>query len=194
MNATTACVQTTLTADANANTTTLSVSDLTGFTVDGRGFISDGINGELFTVRALSGSTGAGTVTTSQPVSRRYATVSGVYALQERKYSIDPATYGIPTLVRSVDGQTAVPIAAGIETLQINYRLNTNCPVPPNLTPPCDTTAVPASNAVWNQVSEVIVTLQAKSPRPLSTGQWFRPQSTTVSVQPRNILVYQQGS
>jgi hypothetical protein len=124
-------------------------------------------------------------------LTQSYSPPSGVYALQERKYSVDNATYGLPTLVRSTDGQAAVPIAAGISTFQIQYRLSTGCPTPPNLTPECNRTFVPANNATWNQVSEVIVTLQARSPRPLSTGQLFVPQPTTIRVQPRNILVYQ---
>jgi prepilin-type N-terminal cleavage/methylation domain-containing protein len=186
MNATTACVQTTLASDANANTTTLSVLDLTGFTVNGRGYVGDQVNGELFTVAAKSGSTGAGTITTSQPVSRKYVAVSGVYALQERKYSLDNVTYGIPTLVRSIDGQPAVPVAAGIRNLLITYLLTQGCPN-------CATTNVPASNAIWNQVSEVVVTITAQSPQPLTTGALYIPQATTVSVQPRNLLAYRSG-
>jgi len=191
MNATTACVVTTLASAVTAGSPTFTVKDLSGFTVNGHAFIGDNTTGELFTVRSLSGTSGQGTITATAPLASDYAAASGVYALQERKYSLDNVTYGLPTLVRSIDGQAAVPVAAGIQQFQVEYRLNSGCPTPPSLTPDCIKTAVPANNAEWNQVSEVIVTLRAQSPRALSTGQLFVPQATTVRVQPRNILVYQ---
>ncbi len=184
MNATTACVVATLQAASVANGTTLSVSDLTGFTVNGRGFISDGVNTEFFTISALSGTTGPGTITATQPMARGYGFSSGVYALQERKYSIDRVTYApIPTLVRSIDGQAAVPIAAGVDSLDIRYRLIAGCPN-------CQIVPVPADNPTWNQVSEVRVTITAQSPRQLSGGAYYTEGPTTVTVQPRNLLAY----
>jgi len=184
MNATTACVTPTLQAASAANGTTLSVSDLTGFTANGRGFVSDGVNGELFSISALSGTTGAGTITTSQALTRGYGVGSGVYALQERTYSIDTVTYApIPTLVRSINGQAAVPIAAGIESLVIQYRLNEGCPN-------CTLRNVPANNPEWNQVSEVVLTIRAQSPKKLTGRDFYREGPTKVSVQPRNLLAY----
>ena len=95
-------------------------------------------------------------------------------------------TYGIPTLVRSIDGQPAVPIAAGIRNLLITYRLTQGCPN-------CTSVNVPANAAEWNLVSEVVVTITAQSPQPLTTGALYIPQATTVSVQPRNLLAYRSG-
>src|SRR5262249_13211937 len=104
--------------------------------------------------------------------------------LQERKYSIDAVTYApIPTLVRSIDGQAAVPIAAGINQLEIRYRLTAGCP-------DCTVVPVPANNPEWNQVSEGKVTITAQSPRRLSGGAFYNEDPTTVFVQPRNLLAY----
>src|SRR6185436_13949531 len=131
-----------------------------------------------------SGTTGAGTITTSQALTRGYGVGSGVYALQERTYSIDTVTYApTPTLVRSINGQAAVPIAAGIESLVIQYRLNQGCPN-------CTLRDVPANNPEWNQVSEVVLTIRAQSPKKLTGRDFYREGPTKVSVQPRNLLAY----
>jgi hypothetical protein len=185
VSATTACTQTTLSAALAAGGNSIAVRDLTGFKVDALAYISSGVAGEFLRVTALSGASGAGTVTTDSTLTQSYVVNSGVWALEERVYRIDSSTYSQPALTRSINRQAAVPIATGIEQFDVSYRLNENCPS-------CTEIALPPDNPTWVEVTEVIVSLRARSRAPLSTGSVFLV-STTSAVQPRNILAFRSS-
>lgn len=176
----TTCIQASLTAPLAAGATQLAVDDVGGFRVDGWGYVAGAVPGEFFRVTGVSASSGAGTVTTDTNLAQNYPTGGGVFAFEERTYAIDGTTYGQPVLTRSTDRRSAVPVAGGIESLDVQYRLNQNCPS-------CTVVDLPADNPTWVQVSEVIVNLTAVSSQLLSTGNRFR-QSATVTVQPRNLI------
>lgn len=180
--ANTSCPATTLTPNAlNAGGTSLTVNDVSGFQVNGMGYVSSGaLAGEIFHVTAVSGTSGAGTVTTDTAIAQNHIVGSAVYALEQRTYAIDPTTYGQPALTRSINGQAAMPIVTGIETLDVRYRLNQGCPS-------CTEIDLPPDNPTWVQVSEVIVSVTARSSAPLAGGATFR-QSSTVAIQPRNLI------
>jgi prepilin-type N-terminal cleavage/methylation domain-containing protein len=192
----TTCVQATLQTAAAAGATALSVDNLTGFTVNKYAFINGTSTGEYFQVQALSGSSGAGTVTSATGLVNAYPASSGVYALQERVYSIDTASFpttanAVPTLVVRIDRATSggqplrVPVAANIDRLDIQYRQNENC------TPgPCTVVDLPADNATWNQVGEVLITLRARSNVNQSTNSPYFETAGPVSIQPRNLLAF----
>jgi len=192
----TTCVQATLQGATAAGATTLSVDNLTGFTVNKYAFINGTSSGEYFQVQSLSGSSGAGTVISATPLVNDYPTSSGIYALQERTYSIDTANFPtttnpVPTLVVQIDRATSggqpvtIPVAANIDRLDIQYRENQAC------TPgPCTQVDLPADNATWNQVSEVLLTLRARSNVNQSTSQPFFETAGPVAIQPRNLLAY----
>jgi type II secretory pathway pseudopilin PulG len=192
----TTCVQATLQAATAAGATTLSVDNLTGFTVNKYAFINGTSTGEYFKVQSLSGSSGAGTVTSATPLANAYPTSSGVYAMQERTYSIDTVNFPttsnpVPTLVLQTDRATSagqplmIPVAANIDRLDIQYRENQGCSPGP-----CTTVDLPADNATWNQVSEVLVTVRARSNVNQSTNQPFFETAGPVAIQPRNLLAY----
>ena len=180
ISSTTTCIVATLTSAAAAGATQLPVDDVSGFRVDGWGYVVGAVPGELFHVTAVSATSGAGNVTTDTTLAQSYPLGGGVYALEERVYAIDTTTYGQPVLTRSINRGAAQPIAGGIESLNVRYRLNQNCPS-------CTVIDLPADNPTWNQVSEVILGATAVSRQNLSTGRGCanRQRST---VQPRNLV------
>jgi len=192
----TTCVQATLQTATAAGATTLSVDNLAGFTVNKYAFINGTSTGEYFQVQSLSGSSGAGTVTSATGLVNAYPASSGVYAVLERTYSIDTVNFPttsnpVPTLVMRIDRATAsgqpvnIPVAANIDRLDIQYRENQGC------TPgPCTVVDMPADNATWNQVSEVLVSMRARSSINQSTRQPFFESAGPIAIQPRNLLAY----
>lgn len=198
ISATTVCVQATLTAATAIGATSLSVDNLAGFKVGGWTYIVGTTPGEIFRVSALSGSTGPGTVTSATPLTQAYPATGGVYGFEERTYAIDTANFGTPTLTLDIDRQAATagvpanPVAAGISALNIQYRLTTNCP-PSGAG--CTMSNLPANNATWLLVNQVVVSMTAQSLRTLATGPpgGLFTESATVSIQPRNIVTFRTG-
>jgi prepilin-type N-terminal cleavage/methylation domain-containing protein len=182
---TTTCVQADLTSALTAGATTLQVDNLAGFTVDGLGYIVSNVPGEFFHVTAVSGTSGAGTITTDTSLAQNYPIGAGAYALEERTYNIDSTNYSIPTLVLSTNRHAAFPIAMGIETLDVQYRLTQNCPT-------CTVVDLPPDDPTWVQVSEVILNMTARSLQRLSVGGLFR-ESSTIAIQPRNLVTLRSG-
>lgn len=179
--ATTCVLPTTLSSALNAGGTQLSIADLTGFTVDGMGYVSRGAAaGEFFHVTAVSGSSGAGTITTDSSITQSHIVGSGVWALERRTYSIGSAG-GQPALLRRINTQAALPIAIGITQLNVRYRQNVNCPS-------CTEIDLPSGNPAWNQVTEVLVTVTAQSNANLAGNTTRFTQSATVAIQPRNLI------
>jgi prepilin-type N-terminal cleavage/methylation domain-containing protein len=198
ISATTVCVQAPLSAAVNAGATSFTVDELAGFKVDGWAYIVGTTPGEIFQVSALSAASGPGTVTSATPLTQNYPATGGVYGFEERTYAIDAVNYGVPTLTLDIDRQAALagvpanPVAAGISALDIQYRLTNNCPP---ATSACDMTNLPADNATWLQVNQVVVSITAQSLRTLATGPpgGLFTDSATVSIQPRNIVTFRTG-
>ena len=211
----TTCPQSTLTADAAGNSTVLSVADIRGFAVGAMAYLI-GPNsqpaGEFITVTGVttgsscaSSTPNCGTLTTTSSHVQYPAASSGLYGLEQRVYSIDATNYPttaapVPTLVRNLNGTGNQPIAVGIESLDVQYRLNSACPSTgcsgtctnqgsPATSSLCDQ---PSANAVWLTVSQVVVTMSARSSTTLTTGGFFREQVTS-SLQPRNLLVFRSS-
>src|SRR5262245_54979982 len=174
-----ACVVATLMGPLEVGETELTVDDVSGFQVGGLGYVAGAVRGEIFRVTAVSGSSGPGTVSTDSALAQSYPSGSGVYGLEERTYAVDMATYDQPVLTRSVNRQTAQPLARGIESLRIRYRLDQNCPT-------CAVVDLPSDAPTWAQVKEILIGATAVSPQNLSTGERLR-ESATVTVQPLNL-------
>ena len=122
------------------------------------------MRGEIVRVTAVSGSSGQGTIRTDTALVQSYPSGSGVYALEERTYAVDTKTYEQPVLTRSVNRQTAQPLARGIESLRIRYRLDQNCPT-------CTVVDLPSDDPTWAQLNEVLISATAVSRQNLSTGE-----------------------
>jgi len=176
------CVNSTTTADVVTGSTTISVQNVNGFVVGMRAYIrgTDG-SGEFFTISAVS--SGSNTITRSPAASQAYASTSGVYAIDERTYSINhwAASWGdTPELMLEINNQGAQSFAVGIEKLDIQYQLARNCP-------PCDTVNIPATDDEWRLVQQIFLTVTARSDKKNLNGQYYR-RTLTVGVKPRNLL------
>ncbi len=174
----------------SASTDTVAVGDLSikvesseGFAGDSRGYIRHpNGSGEFFDVASVPSSTELivkGMLTTSYPPT------SGVYAVDERHYFLDwftsPGGQSVPQLMVQIGSETPLSFAAGIEKLAIRYELRANC------NPKCDVVDLPANNAEWHLVEQVLLELTSRSALSDREGVYFR-RTVAVGVKPRNIL------
>jgi type II secretory pathway pseudopilin PulG len=177
------CVTAAVQSPVAVGDTSIPVDSVNGFTVGVRGYICDNNCGtsELFTITGLNSDTN--TLTRDTGSASAYATDSTVYLVDERVYYIDQTTTpwgSVPELVMQIDNQAPQSFAIGIETLDVTYQLNRNCPA-------CDTVSLPASDDEWRLVQELFLTVTARSDRPNQSGQYYR-RTLKVSVKPRNLL------
>jgi Tfp pilus assembly protein PilW len=177
--ATSGCAVAALMGPLGAGETELAVDDVSGFQVDGLAYVAGAVRGEIFRVTAVSAPSGAGVIRTDTALAQSYPVGGGVYALEERTYAVDTSSYEQPVLTRSVNRQAAQPLARGIESLRIRYRLNENCPT-------CTVVDLPSDDPTWVQVNEILVSATAVSRQTLSTGERLR-ESATVTVEPLNL-------
>jgi hypothetical protein len=136
--------------------------------------------GEYFDVTSVISPTQLGK---SKTLSRSYPETSGVYAIDERRFFIQNFTNPrgvVPELMLQVGSDSPQSFAVGIEKLNIQYQLRQNCP-------PCDVVDLPASNAEWSVVEQVLLNITARSEVPDEKGNYFR-RTVAVGVKPRNLL------
>jgi len=168
-------------AAVNRNESAVPVESADGFAAGMRAYIRhpDG-RGEFFDVTAVNSPTELGK---SQLLSRDYPASSGVYAVDERRFSIETwwTAHGPePQLLLQVGANLPQPLAGGIEKLDVHYQLRRNCP-------PCDVVALPSSSEEWAVVDALHVALTARSELPDTKGNYFR-RTIAVNVAPRNLL------
>lgn len=157
------------------------VSSSEGFSAGMHAYIRhpDG-EGEYFDVSSVVSATQLGK---TQTLSRNYPETSGVYAIDERRFYIQNFTNArgtVPELMLQVGSQSPQSFAVGIEKLNIQYQLRRNCP-------PCDVVDIPANNAEWSVVEQVLLNVTARSELPDKQGSYYR-RTITVGVKPRNLL------
>jgi len=168
-------------SQVNASGSTVPVQASDGFAQGMRAYIRapDG-TGEYFDVTGVASGT---QLTKSQTLSQDYPATSGVYAIDERKFSIADASTpsGVqPQLMMQVGGAAAQSFAIGIEKLDVHYQLQQNCP-------PCDVVTLPTSDAQWAIVDSVLLDVTARSAKKDATGNYYR-RTISVNVKPRNLL------
>ena len=174
-----ACVATATNAIHGAGTVAISVDEADGFGQARMGYLRhlDG-GGEFFTIADVD--TGASTITRGEPATRDFPVGSGVFAVDERSYSLDTGEPGASRLMLDVDRAGEVPFASGISGFSVHYILERNCP-------PCDVVDLPADDAEWRLVNEVAVTLTAETVNPLRSEDHYSETRTVVG-KPRNLL------
>ena len=177
------CVRSTVPSGtvATRSSSTVPVESSQGFTAGMRAYIRhpDG-SGEYFDVSAVNGPTEIGK---AQLLSRDYPDGSGVYAVDERRFSIEPwsTPHGPePELLLQIGSKPPQPFAAAVEKLDIHYELRRNCP-------PCDVVGLPNSGEEWALVDAVQLSLTARSELPDVKGDYYR-RTVTVDVKPRNLM------
>jgi type II secretory pathway pseudopilin PulG len=168
-------------AVATRDASDVPVESTQGFVPGMRAYIRhpDG-SGEFFDVTSVDSPTELGK---AQLLSRDYPALSGVYAVDERRFSIETwsTTHGPqPELLLQIGTKLPQPLAAGIEKLDVHYQLRRNCPA-------CDVVGLPASSDEWALVASIQVALTARSELPDAKGNYYR-RTIAVSVKPRNLL------
>jgi type II secretory pathway pseudopilin PulG len=174
------CVRTTLTAAASASDSRVTVASITGFAAGTRVYVRNpNGTGELFNISSISSSNmrlnKSGTLTQAYPIG------SGVFAVDERSYAIDTTTNpALPQLTVALSANTPTPFASGIESMNIQYQLERNCPT-------CDVVDLPANDAEWALVRQVLLNVTARSSVTGTKGQYVRV-SHQIGVKPRNLV------
>jgi Tfp pilus assembly protein PilW len=152
--ATMQCAIATVQAVAAVGATSIAVDDASKFEIGGRLYIRESnATGSYYGV--LTVDTAANTLILAQPLVNALPVGAGVYAIEERTYSVAMIN-GQPTLTVSIDSGTAWPLVQGVEVFDVLYYLGP-CTLNSNGTLNC-ASAVPApapGAPEWNQVKAV---------------------------------------
>ncbi len=139
-------------------------------------------SGEFFDISTVVSSTSLGK---AGALSQSYPPTSGVYAIDERRFFLTPVTHPGGTVRSHLMMQigTGVPMsfAVGIERLNVEYQLGSNC------NPTCNVVDLPQTIPEWQQVEQVHIGITARSNAPDAAGNYME-RSVEVAVKPRNIL------
>ena len=177
------CIRTGLREAELAGTTELRVASSTGFAPGMMIYVLGTATSEYAKIRAIqdfADEPSTDTLELDRPLTQPYPTGSGVYALEERRYEIwvDPLT-GSSTLRLAIDEGQARAIALGIRSIDVQYRLRENCPA-------CTVVPLPADDAQWRRVTDVVIDVSASLRSPL-TGNLYSV-SEKIRVKPRNLV------
>ncbi len=169
------CIRTATNANASAGESTLQVDQTDGFQVGDLVYVTpNGAEGGFYTLTGV----GAQSLTLSPPLSEDHPLGTGIYALDERVYAVDPSTYGRPVLTVAMNGGSPQPLVDGVEAFNIQYLL-APCP-------PCTPVDLPADATEWRQVREVSISATVRSYKAGGDGQ-FLYESGQFNVKPRNL-------
>jgi hypothetical protein len=169
------CVRSALTAMTSNGTTSLSVSDASGFAADTLVLVHTAAGQQYSFVTGVAGNV----ITIEDPATIDFPVGSGVFAIDERVYGIDdigPA----PRLMLTINRGAEQAFANGMRDLQVQYVLANNCP-------PCDVVDIPANDTEWRLVNEVIVTAQAETVGAVRAEDQVSLRETS-RAKPRNLL------
>jgi hypothetical protein len=169
------CIRTVTTTAAAAGSSQLVVQDASEFAADDWVYIR-GNSGAGRSYRV--GSVGGSTITLTGPLGEDYGTGSGVFASEERVYSVDTSG-GDRMLTVSIDGGDPQPLVDGVEQFNVKYKV-APCP-------PCSSVNEPADADEWLLVRELDIKVRVRSRRKNRSGEWIRLVGNT-NVKPRNLL------
>jgi type II secretory pathway pseudopilin PulG len=168
------CIRTVSTASAPIGQTYVDVQSTSGFAVGDWVYLRDSAgSGDSFTLTSIA----PDRLYLSDAVDRVYGAGSGVYAVEERHYSISTAI-GRPVLMVTVDGGTAQPLVDNVEAFNVKY-VTTPCP-------PCDELDEPTDDD-WPLVREVSVRVTVRSAHQNRSGEYVRLTDET-NIKPRNLI------
>jgi prepilin-type N-terminal cleavage/methylation domain-containing protein len=167
------CVQSALADDAATGGNGLTVASAQGFAVGTTGYVTNGSNGDFFKITSVSGTV----LTTDATWSRPYpAASSSVYAMQERIYRVSTAIDSRgPVLTSQRDRGSEEVFADGVTALNVRYRKTDDSVVD-----------LPASDAEWRLVKEVLLSVTARSLTTLPGGG-FHQETASFTIKPRNL-------
>ncbi len=169
------CNRTILKARALQNTSEMKLESTAGFEVGQWLYLIKNTGyGQFFKIVSVEGQW----VTVDGTFKRNFGRNSGVYAIEERVYEIVQYD-GVSTLTVAIDGDDPQPMARGIESFDVQYRM-APCP-------PCDAVDIPTSDTEWRVVREVEISVTAKSDRPGSDGKHLEVENKA-TIKPRNLI------
>lgn len=177
------CISSATVAAAPAGVTQpIEVVSVDGFETDMRAYIRHpNGTGEFFTVTSIDATDNK--LGHDVAFKADYPATSGVYAVLERSFFLDHWDFGrglLPQLMIETDARAPQSFAVGIEQLNVQYELSTNCPA-------CDVVDLPADNTEWAQVERVLISATARSERPKSDGEYVR-RTVSAGIKPRNLI------
>jgi len=176
------CIRTASTAEVTTTDSVIVVESSEGFSAGMRAYLRHpNGSGEYFTVGAIPSPTSIGIVGTRTIA---YPPTSGVYAIDQRRFfltTVERKGETVPQLMIQTGSDEPTSFAVGIEELNVRYELRANCD------PDCDVIELPADNAEWQTVEQVLIDLTARSDLAGPGGEYFR-RAIQVGVKPRNIL------
>lgn len=147
---------------AAVGATSITVDDASRFQVGDHLYIKESnATGSYNSVAGVN--TGGNTLTLTDALVNALPEGAGVYAIEERTYTIETVN-GQPTLMVSLDGGTPWPLVFGVETFDVQYYLGP-CTLNSNGTLNCaGAIPAPAPDAPeWNQVHAVGVRAGVRS-------------------------------
>jgi hypothetical protein len=172
------CIRTATLGLTEADSSNVEVENVDGFASGTRVHIRHpNGSGEYFHLASVDPATN--TLTIDGAFGVDYPATSGVYAIEERRFAVDTGV-DPPQLVMQENDGPVYPFAAGIEELNVQYQLRSNCPE-------CDVVDLPANDAEWALVDQILLTVTARSTRTSQAGEHYT-RSHTVRVKPRNLL------
>jgi prepilin-type N-terminal cleavage/methylation domain-containing protein len=172
------CAKAGTTADAASGETVLTVAPGDGdlFAEAKLVYVTpNGANGAFYPVA----STTSTSITLDEGLAGAHPAGTGIYAVDERVYTVETGSSGRPVLTVSIDGGSSVPLVDGVEEFNVQYRKDP-CP-------PCDEVDEPADDTEWRQVREVVITATVRSHKEDRDGELTR-EGGYVHVKPRNLL------
>lgn len=172
------CVRSASVGTTNNGSNSIRLENVDGFSAGTRAYVRHPNGaGEFFTVGSVD--TANKTLTSGSAFGTAYPATSGVYGIEERRYTVDLSA-DPPVLQVQINNEPALPFAIGIEKIDIKYQLKRNCPT-------CDIVDLPKDNAEWALVDQLLLTVTARATRTTETGEIYR-KSMTARVKPRNLL------
>lgn len=165
------CVQAAISQATAIGETSLSVDKTSGFRKGGLVYITpEGATGGYYFVDDVSGTT----LTLSSGITQDLPKGAGVYAIEQRIYTIDTITFGHPVLTVAIDGGLSQPLVDWVEEFDVRYYLG-----------PCDldeagalscnsTVSLPANVGEWYSVHVVGIKATVRSHKADRNGNILR--------------------
>jgi prepilin-type N-terminal cleavage/methylation domain-containing protein len=147
------CIVSTTIADVAAGAASVPLASTNGFTADVLVYVRHpNGSGEIHHATGVAGQV----LGLSGGLAQDYPLGAGVYAVDERTYTIDLSDPEVPRLMLTINRAEPAAFAAGMNDLQVSYVIDQNCP-------PCDTIDLPPDTATWRLVNDVELTATLRS-------------------------------
>ena len=185
------CIQTYADAEATAGDLTLTAFDASALPVGSLVYVTEnGAQAEVFKVTAIAGNV----LTLDHPLPFGVPIGGGIFAVEERTYSLDTSDANFPVLTVSIDGAAPVPLVDGVVEFDLRYYLGP-CALDGG-TFTCDQELhLPSSGWEWYLVHAIGIKAKVRSRIPDKDGTYIYASTGEagqsgeyVMVKPRNLM------